>query len=102
MRVMKADLFLACLGIGLLLLALTWADALSGAERMGAVREERAGMVRTLMLTDLCIFTEARYTRHPAMADHSAAFQDHPGALEHFPSGSILGPPPHLRGHGLR
>ena len=56
-------------------------------------RQERAGLVRTLQLTDLCLFTEARYTRHPAMADRFAPFQDHPGAMEHFPSGSLVTPP---------
>jgi hypothetical protein len=50
-------------------------------------------LVKSLRLTDLCLFTEARYTRHPAMADHHAAFQDHPMALEHFPSGSLVTPP---------
>jgi len=54
---------------------------------------ERAELVRTLQLTDLCLFTEARYTRHPAMADRFAPFQDHPGAMEHFPSGSLVTPP---------
>ena len=54
---------------------------------------ERAGLARTLQLTDLCLFTEARYTRHPAMADRFAPFQDHPGAMEHFPSGSLVTPP---------
>ncbi|MDD5364874.1 MAG: hypothetical protein PHR30_05995 [Gallionellaceae bacterium] len=48
-------------------------------------------------LTDLALFTEARYTRHPSQADRHAAFQDHPGALEHFPSGALMPPPPHLR-----
>ena len=56
-------------------------------------RLERAKLVRTLQLTDLCLFTEARYTRHPAMADRFAPFQDHPGAMEHFPSGSLVTPP---------
>jgi hypothetical protein len=51
-------------------------------------------MVHRLGLTDLCLFTEARYTRHPSQADHFAPFQDHPQALEHFPSGSLLAPPP--------
>ena len=55
-------------------------------------RRERAEMVRSLQLTDLCLFTEARYTRHPAMADRFAPFQDHPGAMEHFPSGSLVTP----------
>jgi hypothetical protein len=50
-------------------------------------------LVEELSLTDLCLFTEARYTRHPAMADHHAPFQDHPSALEHFPSGSLVSPP---------
>ena len=50
-------------------------------------------LVKQLQLTDLCLFTEARYTRHPAMADHHAPFQDHPLALEHFPSGSLMTPP---------
>lgn len=51
---------------------------------------------RALSLTDLAVWTEARYTRHPALADRATAFQDHPGALEHFPAGSIVAPPPHL------
>ena len=46
-----------------------------------------------LELTDLCLFTEARYTRHPSQADFDSAFQDYPGALDHFPSGSLIAPP---------
>lgn len=61
-----------------------------------AARGERARLVRALGLTDLCLFAEARYTRHPALADRHAAFQEHPGALEHFPSGSFVAPPPFL------
>ncbi len=52
--------------------------------------------VAGLRLTDLCLFTEARYTRNPALADLHTPFQDHPTALEHFPSGSLASPPPHL------
>jgi len=59
----------------------------------GPGRMERAELVKTLQLTDLCLFTEARYTRHPAMADRFAPYQDHPTALEHFPSGSFVSPP---------
>ena len=62
-----------------------------------------AALVRELDLTDLCLFTEASYTRHLSMADPSTPFQDSPMALEHFPSGSLVEPPPHLlRTHGLR
>jgi hypothetical protein len=58
-----------------------------------AARTASAEIVARLQLTDLCLFTEARYTRHPAMTDLHSAFQDHPMALEHFPSGSLVTPP---------
>ncbi len=49
-----------------------------------------------LQLTDLCLVTEARHTRHPSLADRHAPFQEHPLALEFFPSGSFILPPsPH-------
>ena len=50
-----------------------------------------------LGLTDLCVSTEARYTRHPAVSDPVAPFMDHPGALEHFPTGSFWVPPRSVR-----
>lgn len=50
-----------------------------------------------LGLTDLCVATEARYTRHPAVSDPVAPFMDHPGAIEHFPTGSFWAPPDALR-----
>ena len=64
------------------------------------VCQSMAAMVKQYELTDLCIFTEARYTRHPSMADLGTACQDHPLSLEHFPSGSLVGPPEHLRRYG--
>ena len=51
-----------------------------------------------LGLTDLCIATEARYTRHPAVSDPVAPFMDHPEAIEHFPTGSFWAPPPGITG----
>lgn len=50
-------------------------------------------LVRRLGLTDLAVWTEARYTRHPSQSDHFTPFQDFPSSLEHFPAGSILAPP---------
>ena len=58
--------------------------------------EKRKHLVRELQLTDLCLFTEARYTRHLSQADLHSPFQDYPMALEHFPSGSLVLPPRHL------
>ena len=57
---------------------------------------QRRELVVQLQLTDLCLFTEARYTRHLSQADLHSAFQDHPSALEKFPSGSLVPPPAHL------
>ena len=56
----------------------------------------KAILVRQLELTDLCLFTEASYTRHLSMTDPSTPFQDAPMSLEHFPTGGLVGPPPHL------
>ncbi len=56
-----------------------------------------AAVVGGLELTDLALFTEARYTRHPSQTDLYSAFQDHPASLEHFPLGSLAGPPAALR-----
>jgi len=50
--------------------------------------------VSGLGLTDLAVATEARYTRHPAVSDTMAPFMDHPGGLEHFPTGSFWAAPP--------
>ena len=53
----------------------------------------RAATVKALGLTDLCLFTDAAYTRHLALADGHAPFQEHPACLEHFPAGSLASPP---------
>jgi hypothetical protein len=50
-------------------------------------------LVNKYGLTDLALSTEARYTRHPSLTDPMAPFMDHPGSMEHFPSGSFVLPP---------
>ncbi len=55
--------------------------------------EQKGMMVRDLELTDLCLFTEANYTRHISQADRHTPFQDSPMVLDHFPSGSLVPPP---------
>ena len=87
----RAFAFLAC---GVLVFLLTFADAARQNRSRAAALAVNAQLVEHLGLTDLCLFTEARYTRHPSQAVLHSAFQDHPLALEHFPSGSML-PPPH-------
>jgi len=64
-------------------------------EKTRAVSESglRQITVASLGLTDLSLATEARYTRHPAVTDPLVPFMDHPGAFEHFPSGSFWAAP---------
>lgn len=73
-----------------------WATLFAGTQ--GA---ETRALVRALDLTDAAWFTEARYTRHLGLADAHAAFQDGPGAREHFPSGALVAPPRHFPPAGL-
>ena len=77
----------------LMLLLLAHARFSGGQLRL---EEAQQRLVQPLGLSDLTLFTEARYTRHPSMADIHSAFQDHPTSLDHFPSGSLIAPPNHL------
>lgn len=72
---------------------LTFADAARLRTADEKTRAATAALVERLGLTDPVLFTEARYTRHPTQADLQSAFQDHPVAFEHFPSGSLIPPP---------
>ena len=75
-----------------LLLAVEGALFLDGHNRRHAEEATLAQLeVATsgLGLTDLAVATEARYTRHPAVSDPVAPFMDHPGAIEHFPTGAF-------------
>ena len=82
--------FLALTGICTLTLCALFFYGYSLDRKVNDKRE----LVRALGLTDLALFSEARYTRHPSQADFFAAFQDLPGILEHFPSGSLVTPTP--------
>lgn len=86
-----ANLALLVLACALGGFALTFIDA--ARLRAENTDSSTAALVAQLGLTDLALFTEARYTRHPTQADLQSAFQDHPGALEHFPTGSLVPPP---------
>lgn len=89
----KSNLFLIYVAINILLLLLMFAHA-SHREKtdMGFLRE-KTEMVKRFELTDLCLFTEANYTRHLSQADLHTPFQESPMALEHFPSGALVMPP---------
>jgi len=61
---------------------------------MSVIEGQGALLVRQLGLTDLSLWSEARYTRHPSQADLFTPFQEFPGSLDHFPAGSFVAPPP--------
>ena len=61
-------------------------------QKLASSEEARTRMVRAVEqfgLSDLCIATDARYIRHLAVSDQLAPFMDHPGSIEHFPTGSF-------------
>ncbi|MCX5864671.1 MAG: hypothetical protein NTW42_06325 [Deltaproteobacteria bacterium] len=81
-----------------LLLALDGAlfvDGLSRRKAEDATLAQLEVATSALGLSDLAVATEARYTRHPAVSDPMAPFMDHPGAIEHFPTGAFWLPPQH-------
>ena len=89
----KSTIFITCLlaslPFALLPLPQAGRNAAASGQAIATCRRE----VARLQLTDLALFTEARYTRNLSLADRFAPFQDHPFALEHFPSGSLASPP---------
>jgi hypothetical protein len=95
--VRKSNLCLILFVTAILLIGLMFIHSVFQRRADVPVIDRMAEVVSNLELTDLCLFTEARYTRHPSQADLYSAFQDHPAALEHFPAGSIAGPPAALR-----
>jgi len=78
--------------LGLILLALFFHGRTAQLSDKDAFLPARQALVSRLGLTDPSLWTEARYTRHPSQTDFFSAFQDFPGAPDHFPSGSIIAP----------
>ena len=93
----KSDAFGLLVLTGLVGLAIAFTHAEVRGRRSVPAMQEKAALVERLALTDLALFTDARYARHPSMADLHTPFQDGPLSMEHFPSGSLVLPPPHLR-----
>jgi len=89
----RSSLWFWYLSVSAILLFAVFAYGAYQREQGAASLSATAELVRSLELTDLCLFTEARYTRHPSQADLHTPFQDHPLSLEHFPSGSLVKPP---------
>jgi hypothetical protein len=93
----RSSLFLLFLVVNTALLFLMFVHAGYRQRADVAVLHQKAVMVRTLGLTDMCLFTEASYTRHMSQADIHTPFLGTPTSMEHFPSGALVMPPPLLR-----
>lgn len=89
----KAFIFLLFVAGSLLILLGLFVSGEIRAEEFGKTSRDLREITATLKLTDMSFSTDARYTRHPSQADLFSAFQDYPGSIEHFPSGSIVAPP---------
>jgi len=99
----RAFLFLIFVcSASLLLASLLYLGVVEQAAADNDLIPRKRELVRQLGLTDLSIWSEARYTRHPSQADLFTAFQDYPGAFDHFPAGSIVGPGDPQRSTSLR
>ena len=90
---MKHKVFAGFIAIEILILLLLLVSASVSVRKAAPDVTACRQLVETLMLTDLALWGEARYTRHPSQADLFAPFQDFPSAMEHFPAGSIVAPP---------
>ena len=93
----NSDGFWLFIGSSILLLVAILIQAHFVARADLPLLRQKAAVARNLGLTDLCLSTEARYTRHLSQADWHAAFQTHPLAQDHFPSGSVFAPPETLK-----
>jgi hypothetical protein len=89
----KSTFFLIYILINVTVIGLLGFHALQQQKGDQILLKVKAALVGQLGLTDLCLFTEASYTRHPSMADRHTPFKDSPFSLEHFPSGSLVSPP---------
>lgn len=93
----RSSVFLTVLAAGIALFALMFVHASVRRRADAPALAAEAAFVRTLGITDVCLFTEASYTRHVTQADLHTPFMEGPSALEHFPSGALMPPPRSLR-----
>lgn len=96
MLLRSSTIYLGTTALLALIMAGLFLHSSSAVQASQPLFDRKSTLVRQLELTDLCLFTEASYTRHLSLTDLSTPFQDLPMSLEHFPSGALVGPPPHL------
>ena len=95
----KSHVFLLSIAVLMMLMGVMFLHASIRQEMDSSLLKQKREVVGHLGLTDICLFTDARYARHPSMADYATPFQDYPLSLDHFPSASFMNVPPHLGRH---
>ena len=86
-RIRVLLLLLVCYAVAATALAVA-----GSSDREAAARQADRALVAALGLTDLALWSEPSYCRHPSQADLFAPHAAHPAALEHYPPGSIVPP----------
>lgn len=89
----RSHVFFIFVSLSLAVILMLAAKSQHEISRFRPVMLELREITSALKLTDIAFLTDARYTRNPSQADIFSAFQDYPGSIEHFPSGSIIAPP---------
>lgn len=97
----KSKFFFIFIAFNLAIIIMLYAHSRLAISEHNASGKDIAVIIKTLGLTDLVLSTDARYTRHPSQADLFSAFQDYPGSIEHFPTGSVI-PPPDFNSIGIK
>jgi len=83
---LRAYLFLLMVLLGILGLILL------GSKPDYTLLRAKRKVVKRFILSDYCLSTESRHTRHLSMPELIAPFQDFPGYHDHFPSSSFTSP----------
>ena len=96
----RSSLAFGLIALGAVALAMELGHAHLSRDAATARLVRTTELVRDAGLTDLSLFTAARYARHPSMADLHTPFQDNPMSFEHFPAGSFAPRPATPWGEG--
>lgn len=65
----------------------------SMADDAGARLQKNSAIANAFLLSDVCLSTESRHSRHPALPDMIAPFQNFPGFYDHYISSSFINIP---------
>ena len=83
---------LPVLGLLAVCVAATWFDGARLRRQARPATARNLRLAADLGLTDLCVFADAPWLRHLAVADVLSSVQDGPGAFDYSRGGALVGP----------